>query len=82
MGGDASSLDDNTDDNDEACKEHAGASSPGINGGTDEGNSDNTADLVHRGDDTCDLVRFIDQPKLGISTYRSRRQRSRRGRSP
>lgn len=59
VGADASSLNDNTDDDNKTCDEHAAASSPGINGGADERNGNNTADLIHRGDDTCSLVSLM-----------------------
>ena len=39
--------DDSTHDDEEASNEHAGSASPGIDGGTNEGESRDTADLVH-----------------------------------
>lgn len=56
VGCDCGSLDDDADDDDGAGDEHAAAATPGVNSGTDEGDSDDAADLVHRGDDACGLL--------------------------
>lgn len=45
-------LNDNTEDNDGGSTEHGSASSPGVDGWTDERNGDHGTDLVHSGDDT------------------------------
>jgi len=46
-------LDDGTEDDSQGADEHADTATPGINSGADEGESDDTANLVHGRDDTC-----------------------------
>lgn len=47
-----SCLDAGTDDNDGCTDEHADSATPGVEGGTDEGKSHNTTNLVHGRDNT------------------------------
>lgn len=52
-GGDvAGELDNDTDDDDRGTDCHAGSSAPGIDGGTNKGDSYDGTNLVHGGDDT------------------------------
>jgi hypothetical protein len=48
----AGELDDDTDDDDRGTNCHAGTSAPGIDGGTNKGDSYDGTNLVHGGDDT------------------------------
>lgn len=48
----AGELDNDTDDDDGGTNCHAGTSAPGIDGGTNKGDSNDGANLVHGSDDT------------------------------
>ena len=51
-GVEAGELDNDTDDDDGGTNCHAGTSTPGIDGGTNKGDSNDGTNLVHGGDDT------------------------------